>query len=82
MPKEPKSKGAGNRVAPATPAARNARKQEVRRKLWETTLNVEKHRNDVAGKKAKLEELSKTPLASSKPEERAGCNNLKAEIAK
>ncbi|KAH7378948.1 hypothetical protein BKA64DRAFT_648371 [Cadophora sp. MPI-SDFR-AT-0126] len=82
MPKETKPKGASNRVAPVTSAARNARKQEVSGKIRETTLNVEKHRNDVAEKKAKLEELSKTPLDSSRPGERAGYDNLKAEIAK
>ncbi|KAH6704164.1 hypothetical protein BKA61DRAFT_680417 [Leptodontidium sp. MPI-SDFR-AT-0119] len=82
MPKETKPKGASNRVAPVTSAARKARKQEVRGKILETTLNVEKHRNDVAEKKAKLEELSKTPLDSSRPGERAEYDNLKAEIAK
>ncbi|KAH6701349.1 hypothetical protein BKA61DRAFT_681547 [Leptodontidium sp. MPI-SDFR-AT-0119] len=82
MPKETKSKGASKRVAPVTSVARNIRKQEVRGKIRETTLNVEKHRNNVAEKKAKLEELSKIPLDSSRPGERVGYDNLKAEIAK
>ncbi|KAH6712157.1 hypothetical protein BKA61DRAFT_675955 [Leptodontidium sp. MPI-SDFR-AT-0119] len=82
MPKETKPKGVSNRVAPVTSAARKARKQEVRGKIQETTLNVDKHCNDVAEKKAKLEELSKTPLDSSRPGERAKYDNLKAEIAK
>ena len=82
MPKEPKSKGAGNRVAPATPAARNARKQEVTEKLGKITDKVKKRRTEVATKERRLDELHESHNDSSKPEEKAEYENLEEEFYK
>ena len=82
MPKEPKPKGASNRVAPATPAARNARKQEVTEKLGKITDKVKKRRTEVATKERRLDELHESHNDSSKPEEKAEYENLEEEFYK